>query len=59
MMGAPEDALEDASWEPEQDAIYDFLCNAPACVHGHISRHDDNTKLIKEREFRDSHLYAT
>ena len=29
MMGVPEDALEDTSWEPTQDELFEFLCHAP------------------------------
>ncbi len=29
MMGVPEDALGDTSWEPAQDELYDILSRAP------------------------------
>ena len=32
LMGVSDEALEDVSWEPEQNEIYDFLCNATNCV---------------------------
>ena len=39
MMGVSEDALEDASWEPNQDELFEYLCRAPDI----LERVDDET----------------
>ena len=36
LMGVDEASLSDCRWEPTQEEVFDFLCNAPDCVGGSI-----------------------
>ena len=32
LMGVDAGLLEDSDWEPQQEELYELLCNAPSCV---------------------------
>ena len=58
LMGAPDDALEDASWEPDQHDIDEILTHAPYCVGCGEPQDGGDSKMIaiKEGGVRDSQL---
>ena len=49
LMGATDDFLLDCLWRaPDQNELYEWLCNAPSCVGCTVTVHDTD----KEKQYR-------